>query len=441
MPNSEKWLIHMPNNPGDVVMALFVVDAWKSSRPQDELHFLVDAECVDLVSDHPQISAVFCTPRIDIIRSPNPLTAVQILENTVHALNQARYDGILNLYQGKEGSLFLALIQCNKRLGLQCDPSGIPIVRDPWSQYLFAIPANRSENQLHAIDIYLRIAHLAPIHRPRAQFPQRSFASPMGAIALQTGSAWPGKRWPTNHWKEFIKSLFQLFPQQALVFLGGPSEFESNQELCTLHPLATNLCGKSKLGDTPAILKRSKLLITGDTFAMHVASAVGCPVIAIFGPSNPVETGPYATGSLSLCPRQEFDSNLDFNDIRPISQILPKDVLEVLHGHTPNDLQLKEGYWSGVHTFHSHNEPQFFPKSTFIQPEIAVELRKAIEIAIETPNTNHFSRVETLEQELAVATSNCLQWEKYRIALASLDWRNPIDYLHSRLRLLSDYLS
>ena len=55
------------------------------------------------------------------------------------------------------------------------------------------------------------------------------------------------------------------------------------------------LTGKTDLALTAAVLKASDLLVTNDTGPAHVAAAVGCPVVVIFGPTNPVTTRPFST--------------------------------------------------------------------------------------------------------------------------------------------------
>ena len=57
-----------------------------------------------------------------------------------------------------------------------------------------------------------------------------------------------------------------------------------------------NLAGKTHLLQLAALLERCRLLVTNDTGTMHVATAVGCPVVAVFGSTNPVTTGPWGEG-------------------------------------------------------------------------------------------------------------------------------------------------
>src|SRR2546427_12779025 len=61
-----------------------------------------------------------------------------------------------------------------------------------------------------------------------------------------------------------------------------------------------DLMGRTTLKELIALLRRARLLITNDSGPMHLASAVGTPVIALFGPTDPARTGPYGAGHTVL---------------------------------------------------------------------------------------------------------------------------------------------
>ena len=61
-----------------------------------------------------------------------------------------------------------------------------------------------------------------------------------------------------------------------------------------------NLMGKTSIKELIALLRRVRLLITNDSGPMHLAAALGIPVLALFGPTDPVMTGPYAVGHVVL---------------------------------------------------------------------------------------------------------------------------------------------
>lgn len=434
MPKTGKWLIHMPNNPGDVVMALFVVDAWKRQYPQAQLHFLTDHECLSLVQNHPQIDKAWCTPRQQIRKAANAEIALHILEDRAGALALENFDGILNLYQGYEGALFLSLIPTRKRIGLCTDQSGEAILLDPASRALFAIPAERSANRFHCIDHYLHMAGLKSKHRPQAQFPPSQIQGIPGAVVLQIGSAWPGKKWPLAYWRDLIQYLLQA-QSAPIVLLGSPNEFQENEELAHLHSRIHNYCGKSQLHEIPNLIRGAKLFISGDTFAMHVASALQIPQIALFGPSLARETGPYSSTAWVLSTTHQAGENLEFLNTKILESLHVQDVINTLLGLDTKNILL-QAQWSGHHDYQEK-----LTKSLSPIPQCALRLMHFLKRAQQEPSNSLIHIIEELEKNLAIETHSNYEWEQYRIALKSLNWRKLDSYFAERLELLKQLLT
>ncbi len=122
-----------------------------------------------------------------------------------------------------------------------------------------------------------------------------------GVIALGPGAAYgPAKRWPLEYWRELIKLLLTR-RKETLVVLG------TAEEEAALAPLwnglsqvdskrLLNLAGKTEAQVLAAVLSRCRLLVTNDSGPMHLAAAVGTPVVAIFGSTSPLWTGPFGKG-------------------------------------------------------------------------------------------------------------------------------------------------
>lgn len=435
MPKSEKWLIHMPNNPGDVVMALFVVDAWKTLKPQDEIHFLTDHECLGLVQNHPQIHRAWATPRFELQRIQEADHALEYLTQCADHLAQEAFDGILNLYQGIEGALYLGLIPASKRIGLCLDPSAEAVIYDPATRALFAIPAQRDANPFHCIDHYLAMAGLQVKKRPQAQFPPTQTQPYPGAIALQIGSAWIGKKWPLSSWQNLCVQLLQEFPHCPILLLGSPQEYAENQTLAALDPRIHNLCGHTQLHEIPALLSHCRLLISGDTFAMHVASALRIPQIALFGPSRALETGPYSSAATLLQAPSPICEELPFLNTKILESIPAEDPILLLNGkttHTP----MHQIQWIGYQQLYPT------PKTTPTEPcpHKALELHAHLQLYLQNNDYSLVNIIEQLELELAQITHKSYHWEIYRISLRALNWRDLPSYMQARFVLLQKHL-
>ncbi len=108
-------------------------------------------------------------------------------------------------------------------------------------------------------------------------------------IGFVVGSspAWPTKRWPLSYFEELSERLLDKFDIRILL-IGSPDE----QEIAELFnpaisPHIHNMVGQTQLEDLVPLLKRCHVLVTGDTAPLHVASAVGTPVVSFFGPTSP----------------------------------------------------------------------------------------------------------------------------------------------------------
>lgn len=115
-------------------------------------------------------------------------------------------------------------------------------------------------------------------------------------VALCPGSTNSrAKRWPA----ERFAAVADLLSERAgaeVVLVGAAEELDISEEVARrMRARPVVLTGKTDLAQTAAVLRASDLLVTNDTGPAHVAAAVGCPVVVVFGPTNPVTTRPFST--------------------------------------------------------------------------------------------------------------------------------------------------
>lgn len=119
-------------------------------------------------------------------------------------------------------------------------------------------------------------------------------------IALAPGAAFgSAKCWPTERYAALADRLASEFAADVIIF-GSPGEREVAERIAAqMRSRPVMLAGKTPIGDLPALFSRCRLFIGNDSGAMHVAAAVGLPVVGIFGPTDPFGTRP-ATAQFSL---------------------------------------------------------------------------------------------------------------------------------------------
>jgi heptosyltransferase-2 len=103
-------------------------------------------------------------------------------------------------------------------------------------------------------------------------------------VALAPGAAHATKRWPVAHWLHLAKRLRGTGAE--LILVGGPDDARLARWIATdAGPGAASVAGELGLQETGAVIKRAAALVSGDTGVMHMATAVGTPVVALFGPT------------------------------------------------------------------------------------------------------------------------------------------------------------
>jgi lipopolysaccharide heptosyltransferase II len=103
-------------------------------------------------------------------------------------------------------------------------------------------------------------------------------------IALAPGAAHATKRWPERHWATLIGALIET--RHDVVLVGGADDRALTERLARLGgPHAASAAGQVDVQGTAALLRRSRAAVAGDTGVSHLATAVGTPVVTLFGPT------------------------------------------------------------------------------------------------------------------------------------------------------------
>jgi heptosyltransferase-2 len=112
-------------------------------------------------------------------------------------------------------------------------------------------------------------------------------------VGLSPGAAFgPAKRWPPERFAALGAELKKEFGAR-LVLLGGPEDRKAAAAVRSQLPGALDLAGRTTLRQALGVLTHLNLLITNDSGLMHAAAALGVPLVAIFGSTDPAATGPF----------------------------------------------------------------------------------------------------------------------------------------------------
>ena len=113
-------------------------------------------------------------------------------------------------------------------------------------------------------------------------------------VLLNPGAGWGAKQWPAERYGQVAKQLAEN-GLKSLINVGPGEEDLADALKAASGGTAETFTGS--LTQLIALTRRARLFIGGDTGPMHLAAALGVPVVAIFGPTDPARNGPFGTRS------------------------------------------------------------------------------------------------------------------------------------------------
>lgn len=281
MSDPERILIVKPSAIGDVVHTLPVLNLLRKRYPTAHIAWLVTPACEGIITGHPQLNEIILFER-------KKWTSSFGLMKTLRA---KKFDLVLDLQGLFRSGLFAYATGAATRIGFANARELAPMF------YTHTVPV--PDIEVHAVERYLDLAVEAGCERGPVEYVFPTDDADRIAVAsmidvnrpyavLLPGTNWATKRWPVEKFAALVEPLEKRFGL-ASVIAGGPDA----APLAQLAPAAVSLVGKTTLRQLVALLEKASLVIANDSGPMHIAAALGRPLVTLFGPTNPVRTGPY----------------------------------------------------------------------------------------------------------------------------------------------------
>lgn len=294
---------------GDLVLSTVVVRALKRTYPAAEIDLLALPSSAKIVEGDPDLTNVI-TYDPNIWRRPRALLQAsnwRAAVRLVRRLRERNYDLAVSVF-GNWASILAVLSRARRTVGFRGE--GYPgFMTD-------SVPGRHWQpgERLHEVDYCLQLAQAAGVKTtpedrlPRLYVPEQArqaIDAILTGAGIQSGKALiachvssnngQSKRWPIPYWATLLDRL--IGDDIQIVLTGAPVDLplidsvirRMNEQTASR---VINLAGKTSLGQLAALLQRSDLLISGDSGPMHIAAAVGTPLIAIHGPTDPAHSGP-----------------------------------------------------------------------------------------------------------------------------------------------------
>lgn len=289
-----KILILKPSSLGDVVQALPVLRLLKRHLPQSEIFWWIEAGLAPLLQGDPDLTGVVLFERRGWAAPRNWVR----LGRSIAWMRRQQFDWVIDL-QCLARSASIAWLTNGKLLvGLDEPREG--------ARGFYDIVARRRSFHTHAVDWYLGVLELlrVPADQRFEWLPSRTEISqnlrrkwPVADapwVLFQPGARWPNKRWPVEFYSELQRRLARWRPDLRFAVLGGAEDRALGEAIAGAGAeRCLDLTGRLSLPEMAEWIRLGRLMVSNDTGPMHVAAAVGTPIVALFGPTTPQRTGPY----------------------------------------------------------------------------------------------------------------------------------------------------
>jgi heptosyltransferase I len=306
---------------GDVVHTLPVLNKLRRRYPAARIDWLVAPPIDELMHNNPAINNV-----IEFSRSEwsAPWRAAPYVSaaRLIATLRAAEYDLVIDLQGQLRSAVFAFACGAPARIGFDKPRA------DRWKTLSRKIPDEAKKHawqgaregsflaythhialptlDLHPVERYL---HIAPMLGLDDAPPDFSFPIPQEAttridglldyyditkkrlVAIAPGTNWDTKQWRSEGFAEVARHFLQS--GSAVILIGSERERALCDQVAAGAQGVVNLAGETTLSELAALIRRASICVTNDSGPMHMAVALGRPVVAVFGPTDPVWAGPY----------------------------------------------------------------------------------------------------------------------------------------------------
>ncbi len=295
---------------GDVIHTLPALNAIRMHYPNAHITWAVEEAASPLLEGHPALDRILISRRkrwIRGLRSPSRRTHIRAMRDFIKALRDTQYDLVFDFQQLLKSGVLVGLSRGRRKIGYD---QGMAHMEH---SYLFLNERMRPvKMDNHALLRSLMLLEAVGIPRGEIVYKvpiQNKDREAVDALLSDHGLGDAGllipinpmTKWATKLWsgRKFADLADRLIRQHSarVIFTGGPEDREALQHIMAdMAEDAVNLAGKTSLRMLAALYEKSDFLVSTDTGPMHLAAAVGKPVVAIFGPTAPWRTGPFGEG-------------------------------------------------------------------------------------------------------------------------------------------------
>ena len=297
---------------GDLVLASPALRALKKGHPKATLHLLTSGEAAELAAHYSYLDKVWPFP---LRKLRQDKTAYVEIISLLWRMNHFQFDRAVNFYHVdsragalKMGAIFL-FIRAKEKIGHD---------RYGFGHFLDTKVSSEFFARHHITDAMTELAAIAGGRtdkggievfwenesKRRFRYLFNNPAVPQGQqdqplfVGINPGGDRTNRRWVTERYAAVGDKIAATLNARILIFGGPGEEHIAGRIQDKMTSEVVNLAGKLSINDLAYVISRLDLLITNDSGPMHIAAATRTPVVAIFGPEDPVLMKPYTSEDL-----------------------------------------------------------------------------------------------------------------------------------------------
>jgi ADP-heptose:LPS heptosyltransferase len=282
---------------GDVVMSLPALRAIREKFAQARITVAAGTPSSQIVELSGYADEVIAIDRVALRDGFIPVSIMRIL-NVVKDVRRRQFDFVIDLHSFSETNLMGFLSRAPKRLFARRPGRSLDFL----ANFNPKPPVDRNDPNRHLVDRYLDVLKplgIADVSRIPTMTPRlgdnratdsllkkAKAESGTPLVGLFPGAGHPGRAWPVDKWAGLAEFLIRNDGVRPVVFI-GPEEHGAAPEMRRTFPSSTIFLEKLSIGELAAAQARLAVFVSNDTGPVHIAAAVGAPIVVLIGRPTP----------------------------------------------------------------------------------------------------------------------------------------------------------
>ncbi|MBI5407459.1 MAG: putative lipopolysaccharide heptosyltransferase III [Nitrospirae bacterium] len=341
---------------GDVLMTTPAIRLLRQGYPEARITMVVNKGTEDVLRHNPHLNQILTIDR-ELIENAPFYTRLPYEWRVLKMLRKGNYDLSVDFDSGERAAFLALLSRASLRVGLRY-PRGL--------RRLIFNRQVRIKGPLHTVERNLMLIEktLGLIRkddrleldtgpeedRRMALWLRRHRLFGKDLVVIHPGARFWFKRWPAKKWASLM-DILQGELGLSVIITGGGREMEDVRAILSkMKTPVFSLAGQTTILELAALVRKATLFIGNDSGPMHIAAAMGTPVIALFGPTDPSVWKPWGKGHVVISKQVPCSpckvTHCDMGMENCMEQISIEDVLHTICQYLERPMLPREAVWS-----------------------------------------------------------------------------------------------